>query len=83
MFNTFTEQARNMIKAGKRIEKIDLWARLGKPQPELRREVNRLIPRVERCGLEYNLNNLMLLKELVKEPELDYYKIVATVESIL
>ena len=78
-----SEQARNMIKAGKRIEKIDLWARLGKPQPELRREVNRLMPRVEKSGLDYNKENLAYLKELVNQPELDYYKIVEIVESII
>lgn len=78
-----SEQARNMIKAGKRIEKIDLWARLGKPQAELSREVNRLIPRVEKCGLNYSKENLALLKDLVNMTELDYYKIVQTVETII
>lgn len=78
-----SEQARNILKAGKRIERIDLWARLGKPASELTREANRLAPRVERCGLEYNKENLVLLKELVNAPEIDYYKVVQTVESII
>ena len=78
-----SEHARNMIKAGKRIERIDLYARLKQPRKELDREVKRLIPRLERSGLVYNRDNLMLLKDLVEDPDLDYYRIVSTVESIV
>ena len=78
-----SEHARNMIKAGKRIERIDLYARLKQPRKELDREVKRLIPRLERSGLVYNRDNLMLLKDLVEAPDLDYYRIVSTVESIV
>ena len=78
-----SEHARNMIKAGKRIERIDLYARLKQPRKELNREVKRLIPRLERSGLVYNRDNLMLLKDLVDAPELNYYQIVNTVESIV
>lgn len=45
--------------------------------------MNRLMPRVEKCGLDYNKEKLALLKELVNQEELDYYKIVQTVESII
>ncbi len=78
-----SEHARNMIKAGKRIERIDLYGRLHMPRKELLREINRLIPRLERSGLTYNKENLMLLKELAEAPEIDYYRVVATVESIV
>ncbi|MGN0317018.1 MAG: alpha-E domain-containing protein, partial [Lachnospira sp.] len=46
-----SEQVRNIIKAGKRIERIDLYARLGLDAALIRREVHRMIPRVERSGL--------------------------------
>ena len=78
-----SEYARNMIKAGKRIERIDLYGRLKQPRKELHREVKRLIPRLERSGLTYNKENLMLLKTLVEADELDYRQIVYTVESIV
>ena len=78
-----SEQIRNIIKAGKRIERVDLYARLGVPGNELIREVSRMIPRVERCGLEYDPQKLITLNVLVHAPELDYYKIVTEVESIL
>lgn len=78
-----SEMTRNMIKVGRRIERIDLYARLRHTQKELIRQVRRLIPRVERSGLAYNRDNLMLLKTLVEEAEIDYYKVVSVAESIV
>lgn len=78
-----SEQVRNMIKAGKRIERIDLYARLRMPQKELIREVHRMTPRVERSGLAYNKEKLEQTKILVESSDLDYYTIVANVEAIV
>ncbi len=78
-----SEQIRNIIKAGKRIERIDLYARLGAARRELVREVHRMIPRVERSGLEYDPDKLKLIESLVEGAELDYYRIVREVETIL
>ena len=78
-----SEHARNMIKAGNRIERIDLYGRLHISKKELIREVSRLIPRLERSGLHYNEEKLFLLKSLVEAPEIDYYKVVNEVESII
>ena len=78
-----SEQIRNIIKAGKRIERIDLYARLGVAGQELMREVHRMIPRGERSGLEYKADQLKLLKQLAEEPEPDYYRIVREVETVL
>lgn len=78
-----SEKVRDMIKAGKRIERIDLYARLGASKKELTREVNRMIPRVKKSGLIYNEEKLNKIKELVTEENIDYYKIVNEVETIL
>lgn len=78
-----SENIRNIIKAGKRIERIDMYARLGASQKELRREVHRMIPRVEKCGLKYDPQKLDRISNLVEEDNLDYYRIVSEVESIL
>ena len=78
-----SEQVRNMIKAGKRIERIDMYARLKVSKEELIREVCRMIPRVERSGLVYNKVKLGQMKSLVENPDLDYYKIVSNVEAIV
>lgn len=78
-----SEQVRNIIKTGKRIERIDLYARLGINRRELTREIDRLAPRIERSGIKYNKEKINILKKLVTEPEIDYYRIVYEVESIL
>lgn len=78
-----SEQVRNIIKTGKRIERIDLYARLGIERSQLVREINRLVPRIARSGMEYREDKINALKELVAEPEINYYRIVYEVESIL
>ncbi len=77
-----SEETRNIIKAGKRIERIDLYARLGAGKTEIRREVHRMIPRVTKSGLPYQQDKLKNVIELAEAEHLDYYKIVANVESI-
>lgn len=76
------ERIRNILKAGKRIERIDLYARLGAGGRELIREVTRMIPRVERCGLNYDVDRLIKIKEMANSSDVDFYGIVAEVESI-
>ncbi len=78
-----SQQIRNIIKTGKRIERIDLYARLGIDRKELIREVNRLAPRIERSGIRYDKGRVDRLKELVQQPQIDYYRIVNEVETIL
>lgn len=78
-----SEYARNMIKAGKRIERIDLYGRWGIAQKELIREVHRLIPRLERSGLTYDKEKLMVLKDLAETSPVDYHQVVLEVESIV
>ncbi len=78
-----SEQVRNIIKAGKRIERIDLYARLGVGREELVREVDRMIPRVERSGIAYNKEKIKFVKELVAVCDIDYYKLVSEVEAIM
>lgn len=77
-----SEQIRNIIKAGKRIERIDLYARLGVGRTELLREVHRMNPRVTRSGISYNKDKLKRVNELAENEEIDYYGIVSNVEQI-
>ena len=76
------ERIRNIIKAGKRIERIDLYARLGAGGKELIREVNRMIPRVEGSGLNYDIDNLIKIEEMVNSSDVDFYGVVQAVETI-
>ena len=77
-----SEEVRNILKAGKRIERTDLYARLGMPKAAILREVHRLRPRVERSGLPHDASKLELIAALANEEQIDYYKIVREVESI-
>lgn len=78
-----SEQVRNMIKAGKRMERVDLYARLGAPTKELLREINRLMPRIMRSGISYKEEALNHLKTLITQQEIDYYRIVNEVEDLV
>ena len=78
-----SENVRNIIKAGRRIERIDLYARLGLERKEIVRQIHRLIPRLERSGIDYDAEKLDEIGKLVEEDTIDYYKIVSDVETIL
>ena len=77
------EQIRNIIKAGKRIERVDLYARLELDKSKLEREIHRMIPRVLRSGMKYNESSLSKVSTLVNENALDYTKIISSVETIV
>ena len=77
------EQIRNIIKAGKRIERIDLYARLRIEKNKLEREVRRMIPRVLRSGIKYNETSLSQVGTLINDNILDYGSIISSVESII
>ncbi|MCI5648509.1 MAG: alpha-E domain-containing protein [Fusicatenibacter sp.] len=78
-----SENVRNIIKVGKRIERLDLYARLHLDAEKMEREVDRLVGRIPRTCLKYRKEALSRLKELVEASEIDYYSIVKEVESIL
>ncbi len=77
-----SEQVRNIIKAGKQIERIDLYARIGISGDRLTRAGHRMIPRVERSGIPYNRECVEILKLLIESPEPDHSKIIENVEAI-
>ncbi|MCQ2406538.1 MAG: alpha-E domain-containing protein [Oscillospiraceae bacterium] len=77
-----SEEVRNILKAGKRIERVDLFARLGMPPKSILREIHRLCPRVEKSSLPYDASKLIRLNELANNDKIDYYEIVREVESI-
>lgn len=78
-----SENVRNIIKVGKRIERIDLYARLGLPREALRREIRRLTWRIDRTNLHYSKEKLSQLAALLEQDELPYRGIVNCVDSIL
>lgn len=78
-----SENVRNILKVGKRVERIDLYGRLENTRENLTREVHRLAGRVDRCNLKYRKDVVENLLRLVEEEPLDYDKIVREIEQFL
>lgn len=77
------EETRNIIKIGKRVERIDLYGRLRVEREAMKREVHRMNGRIDRTGLRYNKQALSRLNELIEEEKLNYPEIVREIERIL
>ena len=77
------EETRNIIKLGKRVERIDLYGRLRVDRASMRREVHRINGRIDRSGLRYNKQALARINELIEEEDLNYPEIVREIEKIL
>ena len=63
-----SDAARNLIKCGISIERIDLYARLSYKLSRVRQEVHRLTARINRTGAPYSQADLKSLVELVYAP---------------
>lgn len=78
-----SENVRNIIKVGKRIERIDLYARLAFPKESLKREIRRLIGRIDRTNLRYSKEKTLRLITLTDQETLPYREIVNCVDSVI
>ena len=78
-----SEQIRNIIKAGKRIERIDLYARLEIEKTKIEKEIHRMIPRVLRSGMKINETALSKIGHLVEIEKPDYDALISCVEAIV
>ena len=77
------ENTRNIIKIGKRVERLDLYARLGKDRVSLLREVNRLAGRIGRTDLIYREEDVQELKDLMNVQEPDCSRIIWVAEHLV
>lgn len=77
------EETRNIIKVGKRVERIDLYGRLRVDRNDMRREVNRINSRIKKTKLRYNKQVLVRLNELMEDEYLNYSEIVREIEMIM
>ena len=78
-----SENVRNILKVGKRVERIDLYGRLHSSREKLAWEIHRLIGRVQRCNLKYSPEILEHLLDILVEEDLDYRRIVVKIEQFL
>ena len=77
------ENIRNIIKTGKRVERLDLYARLKRPRTDILREVSRLSVRISRTNLKYSSEDISRLKQLADSATTDYYSIVQIVDGLV
>lgn len=84
-----SETTRNIIKAGKRIERIDLYARLKIGAKELKSELHRMRTRLLRSGMPYNKECMERLVDAIEHMDeactcaVDYGRIVKDVEALV
>ena len=62
------DAARNIIKCGISVERIDLYARLSYKLDSIKQEVHRLASRIDRTGAPYNARAFKELVDIVFEP---------------
>jgi uncharacterized alpha-E superfamily protein len=75
---------RNIIKTGKRVERIDLYARLKIGRENLKREFDKLSSRLEKSEMKYDVEMYKRLCELIDgEGETDYKGIVYAIDSLI
>ena len=77
------ENVRNIIKTGKRVERLDLYARLKRPASDIQREVNRLSVRVSRTTLRYDPAMTDQMKAIAAAEPLDYRALLALADSLV
>ena len=78
-----SEAVRSMLKLGKRIERIDLYARMKMNPEELRREMKRLNLRIGRTGLSYSTKKLAHLNYLVEMDDIPGNMVVEEIETLI
>ncbi len=76
-------QIRNIIKVGKLIERIDLYARLKEEPEKLRREAKRLLGRIDKSGIRYNNKMLAYVNYLVQLDDVPYETLIESVEDLV
>jgi uncharacterized alpha-E superfamily protein len=75
---------RNIIKTGKRVERIDLYARLKLDKNDLKREVDKLSSGLEKSGMPFDSGMYDKLQRLTEaEGETDYINVVYVIDNLL
>ena len=77
------EHVRSIIKLGKRVERIDIYARMHQDINEMRREIAKLNRRIDRAGLNFSRKRLAHINYLIEEDELNYSELVQEIEALL
>ncbi len=74
---------RNMIRVGKLVERIDLYARLNEPADRIRREARRLSNRIDKSTMRYSPKTLAHVNYLVQLDDLPYETLIEAIEKLV
>lgn len=74
---------RSIGKAGRRIERLDLYLRFEMPTEYIRREAARLKDRMPKAQLDYDETQLERILQLVRLDSIPYSKVIELLESLL
>ena len=74
---------RNMIRVGKLIERIDLYARLKETPEKIRREARRLTNRIDKSTMRYSMKTLAHVNYLVQLDDLPYETLIESIEKLV
>ena len=74
---------RSIVKAARRIERIDLYLRFGLPADKISFEVNRLQNRIVRTGLSYDQDAIPRLRNMLAQDEVPYADAIRLIESMV
>lgn len=74
---------RSIVKAARRIERIDLFLRFGIPADRISFEVNRLQNRIVRTGLNYDQDAIPRLRNMLAQDEVPRADAIRLIESMV
>ena len=77
------EHVRGIIKLGKRIERVDLYARMNVSNKNIRREVRRLSYRITKTGLNYDKKGLAHINALIESESINRKELIKLVENLI
>ncbi len=76
------ETVRSFIKAGKRTERLDLYARTKAPKDMIIRELNRLKGRLKKTSLCFNESYLQEANTILDMEEINYPRLLFLIENL-
>lgn len=76
-------ETRNIVKLGKRLERMDMYLYLRKDKKTITKAYEMLEHRLEKSNLPYNKEALVNVKIMLDSDKLDYGKAISYVESLV
>lgn len=76
-------KVRDMIKTGRRIERVDLYLRFEMPVESILREITKLKSRIEKTELWYEKSTLDSLLSMAQDDQIDYREGVRKIETMV